>query len=103
MKAKTKKEKKNLFIEMKLKKLFKKVNKKGECFLHVDTTKSFPKKKLNFKIAVVPSTEEFKKYLITEEDLGIMTRELPKRKTVSTLQRIVKLMARTHGYKVSYI
>jgi hypothetical protein len=105
MKTKTKKEGKTLFIELKLKKFFKKLNKKGDLNLYVKTSKKMKQKELVFLIKqdLEATSEQEAKFVVFQEGLGMQTRPISKMKVVKSIQRIVRIVAKGHGFKTSFI
>lgn len=104
MKAKTKTEKRTLFVELKLEKLFKKVHKKGEVSLNVKTGGNFENNKLKFLVKEeFYSDGETRGFVLYELTKGLQTRVVPKRKIVTSIKRIIKNLCKMQGYRISFI
>ncbi len=95
MKAKVKQDKKRLYVELYLKKLLKRVKNRGEEVLFVQVDKE----PINFLVTKVSEDN----YVVSYEEKGILTREIPKNKVVTSIKRIVKMIAKDQELTTSFI
>lgn len=100
MKAKSKKVKKNLFIELKLKKFLKKVSKNGEATLVVPI-----RKKDSYQLEfLVKKDEDYNDlFVVFEFKEGIQTRVIPTTKVIASIKRITKNICLMNQFKVSFV